>query len=239
MNVDEIKIIHYTPLVERKKYLTDWFKAHDIVNFSFKGDCDREILTEHRIKKWATEKAQKRLDSGTMAVNIAWWETLSEIAEKNLVLIVEDDAIFCDDFVAMFDSALKNLPVDFEIGWLADGFGFHIHEQFVKRGQWWYKSPNANRTTCAVLIKGSAAKKILETHPKFDAIVDSHLTEICETCKLATYWLEPSLVTQGTQRGIYGSALRNFTFRFDDPLYAQVYTPDKTSFAPATVDLQS
>lgn len=235
MNIDSIKIIHYTPLVERREFLTNWFETHNITNFSFKADCDREILTTERIQQWATEKAQKRLDRGTMAVNIAWWETLAEIKDENLVLIVEDDAIFCDNFVEMLDRALKNLPQDFEIGWLSDGFGFHIDEKFLEDGTWWYKSPNANRTTCAVLIRGSASKKILENYPKFDAIVDAHLTDICENLNLGSYWIEPTLVTQGTQRGVYDSCLRNFTFQFGHEMYEKIYTKEKTRFQPRSI----
>jgi hypothetical protein len=235
MNVDCIKIIHYTPLVERKQFLTSWFHSHNVSNFSFKDDCDRENLTQERIQKWATEKAQKRLDRGTLAVNIAWWETLEEIQNMETVLIIEDDAIFCDDFLQLFEKALGNLPDDFDIGWISDGFGFHIGEKFQQQGQWWYKSPGANRTTCGVLIKGSAAKKILENYPKFDAIVDAHLTEICDLLPLSSYWIEPTLITQGTQRGVYDSCLRNFTFQFGHEMYEKIYTPEKTTFQPRSM----
>ncbi len=234
MNVEKIIIIHYTPLVERKEYLQGWFHTNNVQNFFFKADCDRENLTGDVIQQWATDVAKKRLDKGTMAVNIAWWQTINGIAngQDELVLVLEDDAIFCDDFLPRFNDALKTLPEDFEIGWLVDGFGFKIKREFLREDCVWYRAPRQNRTTGAVLLKKSAAQKIIAAYPRFDIVVDAQITEICHALHLGSYWMEPALITQGTQRGVYGSALRNFTFRFDDPLYAKVYTEEKTCFAP-------
>ena len=50
--INKIYIIHYKPLIERKQYITDFFKNNNITNYEFRSLYQREQLTQELKEKY-------------------------------------------------------------------------------------------------------------------------------------------------------------------------------------------
>lgn len=85
---------------------------------------------------------------------------LNLIVSQNLLntLIIEDDAIFCDNFIQSLENVLRNLPDDWEQLYLG---GQHL-SKFKVINKDLVRAENVNRTHCYIIRNKNTAHKMID-----------------------------------------------------------------------------
>jgi GR25 family glycosyltransferase involved in LPS biosynthesis len=193
--IDHIYIVHYTPLIERKAYLLQKFKEAGITQFTFCEKYDRNTVTKETISQY-TNNSQLRLPG--VCITIAHIEIYKEILEKGYTrcLILEDDAILCNDFFTLLNAYNKMLPDSFDMGSINNGCNMHIKN--IDSSTIWYPAP-ITRTCCAYIISSHCCAKLLSSIVPFQKVIDHELNYQIAKLDLQMFWAEPTLVIDGSE----------------------------------------
>ena len=200
--IKKIYIIHYNPLIDRKKYLVDYFSKNNITNFEFRNLYQRENLTEELKKNYFK---LDNLNPSQICITIEHIETYKEIVNNcenndDWYLILEDDAIFIDNFIEIINNHLNNLPDDAEYLDISDYFDTSTFLGFKSNNIW--EKINYTRTCVSYLINKTTCEKLLNTIIPFEQAIDHELNRQILTHNIKTYWSNLSLV----HHGHYGSS---------------------------------
>lgn len=224
LNTDRVYIIHYTKLVNRKTHIDNLMKKYNIINYEYILDFDKEVLTEEQIMKsyqvtqesFANTIAKvykgstpSRQHLGEISCCFKHREAIRKIAEncESHGLIIEDDIITEEDFGNLFNSYLSRTPDDWDAIFMGSCCGLSAENK--KESQVAHlKSHPATKCADAYLIKKDMAKKITETVKNFNSAWDWELAYQLYLHNAKVYWWEPALVSQGSQNGLFASALR-------------------------------
>lgn len=190
--IGKIFVIHYDKLVERKKYIKSFFNENFITNYEFRNLWQRDSLTD--VIKNSYFKLNN-LNNAQICVTIEHIETYRNILENcadenKWFLILEDDAIFCDNFVNNLNFYMNCVPED------AEYLDINDYSKLNSESLW---SPqNATRTTCSYLIKKQTCKKILSTIVPFNHAIDHELNTQFRIHNIKNYWSNNSLIHHGS-----------------------------------------
>ena len=135
-------------------------------------------------------------------------------------LIIEDDVILDKNFNNKLSKALKQLPIDYDMLLIGNGCNLHIPMSTQKPNKFIYKKYNeptrwggngATRCTDSYFVSKKCSEKLVNyiTNISKNSInqnSDWWLNEVIRDLKLEIYWMEPTIVTQGTQNGKYSSS---------------------------------
>jgi len=221
-------VLHYKPLKERKENMLRQLENFGFSDYSFYESFDGNELTQVDIDQYCVRK-NKDLD--TVAKKIAPWnigiETQKElnIAEVSLAIkfgkvfqqlsqidaeyfiVFEDDVLMCEDFNKHFHSYMSNTPTDWNAIYF--GSGAQLKPSRVVQGQTSYLMPHpASRCADSIVLKKSAVCDLARTWFPFHLAADWELGYQHQLHKHSVYWWEPSLTRQGSEYGIFKSALR-------------------------------
>jgi GR25 family glycosyltransferase involved in LPS biosynthesis len=202
--IDKIYILHYSKLYDRKKNIIKQFEKYNIKNYQFIEDYDREKLSKDFIDRYCVGNNFSGIAGKCNA--ISQFELYKNIIKNNykLCLILEDDAILCNDFNNKLNEYISKIPNDFEIGFLVDGCNLHVKN--IKDNIIWYPSLYS-RTCCAYLITKQACEKITKTILPFKQNIDLTLNEEIFKHNLKNYWCEPTIVSEGSKDGNYNTSV--------------------------------
>lgn len=190
LNVEKIYIIHYNKLVERKMNLEKYFVSNNITNYEFRNLYPRENLTQQMKEQYFKFD---NLNPAQICITIEHIETYREIINSSCdewFLILEDDAVFCHDFVNKLNKMLETVPTDAEYLDISDYFTVKSNSDWVKN--------TSTRTNVSYLIKKNTCLKILQTIIPFEKAIDHELNRQISIHSLNVYWSCPSLVSQGS-----------------------------------------
>ena len=198
INVKKIYIIHYDELVRRKIYLEEFFKKNNIENFEFRNLYQREKLTTEICEKYF---ALKNLTPAQICITIEHIETYNDIVsntstnDDDWFLILEDDAIFCSNFIDILNIHLENIPKDAEYLDISDYMsvamlGINPQDKWVRT--------NNTRTNVSYLINKKACSKLLTTIIPFEKAIDHELNKQFALHDMKVYWSSMSLVHHGS-----------------------------------------
>ena len=213
----KIYVIHYTPLKERKQFLLEEFNKHSL-NFNFIEEYDREKLTAKELYIFDTTVVKL-----SMCSNITKHiYTYQKIIESNYLfnLILEDDIILDKMFINKLKKGLEQLPEDYDMLFIGDGCNLHIPSTEIILDKYIYlksrepKSWGGNggtRCTDSYLVSKKCAQKLMSYISKLNEgeikmPSDWWLNQVIRDLKLEIYWMEPTIVSQGTQNGKYKSS---------------------------------
>ena len=199
--IDKIYIIHYPKLIERKQYLINYFKEHNITNYEFYEENTRDSITTEKMDKYLKRGSRMRIPH--ICITISHIEIYQKIIENNYkkCLILEDDAIFCDKFVEQFNLYMKSIPDDFELGFINSGCNLHAN---TIQNKIWYKEFRT-RTCCGYIITNTTCNKLLKTIIPFRDAIDHELNRQILINNIQTYWCEPVLINDGSGKEYNGS----------------------------------
>lgn len=207
-------IIHYTPLKERKIFMIAQIKKHNL-DAEFIEKYDRESLTSNDIFRYNKDK----LSMGLISLINKHFYTYKIILQNNsnINLILEDDAILDDKFNIILENALIELPADYDMLFIGNGCNLHIPKKLIKNDKLIYHKCNestnwggngATRCTDSYLISIKCCKKLLDYYEKIEENSincgpDFLLNDIIRKLNLNIYWLEPTIVKQGSEVGLF------------------------------------
>ena len=200
---NKIYIIHYNPLVDRKKYLIDYFDNNNITNYEFRNLYQRENLTQE-LKDSYFEL--NNLSPAQICITIEHIETYKEIVKNGIdkawYLILEDDAIFCDNFFELLNKYISNIPDDAEYLDICD------YVQINSPNMWERKF--STRTNCGYLINKSTCEKLLTSIIPFEKAIDHELNKQMDIHNIKTYWSNISLIHHGSCNSNYNGSYEQF-----------------------------
>lgn len=212
----KIFVVHYHKLRERKNNIINQLNDNNL-EAEFVEQYDRETLNDLDKNIFT-----KNVDCGNIAITLSHLYCYKEISEKyDYGLILEDDAIFDNNFNSNIIEYIKQLPDEWDMLFLDNCCNFHIPntistKNIYKKGlypsSWGGKG--ATRGTGCYLISKKCASKItfnIENYYNTNIIkihdqVDFWLNYVCIRNKFNVYWAEPTISCQGTQNGMYNSS---------------------------------
>tara|TARA_R110002167_G_scaffold199635_4_gene402909 strand:+ start:3041 stop:3682 length:642 start_codon:yes stop_codon:yes gene_type:complete len=210
LNVSQVYMTHYEPLTDRKE------KIIKEIPFDLKWvqSEPHETYWNTNPQEWAAKLPStpaRPLTQAETSLAHKHIECYKDIVKNHheLSLVLEDDVILNNDFINLFNSNLQNTPIDWDLIFIGSGCGLGIPYQFQQPNKVAYKVPHpASKCTDSYCITYEAAKKILSTIIPFTFPIDFELNYQMELHHMNVYWWEPSLVVQGSQCGVFGSAIQ-------------------------------
>lgn len=200
MNIDHIYICHWTKLTERKINILQQLHSIGVNNFSFVELYDKDHLDKTEIEKeypnvFKLTKRDKRylkLSEISLLLKHCW--CLKNAKEKNYesIMILEDDVVFENNFVELFNSYKKQLPIDWDILWTGTCCNLHANKNSNKN----IFKMNGSRCTHSFILSKNGIDKILKEIKNIDEAIDWYYNDIIERLNLNNYWAEPPLAYQ-------------------------------------------
>lgn len=230
MKPDKIYIVHYTKLKDRYENIIPFLESSK-VPYEFITDYDKEDLNENLLKQFYLGDEEKFLNKINYSYNflncnyrilneaeisctIKHLVAIKKLSEEcsNFGLILEDDAIFYENFNKNYKKCFEETPNDWDAIFLGEGCGVNFQTSKILNGEKisenCYNVPHP-ATNCAeaYLMKPNIAKKVYEESIPFQLVSDWELGYQFHKLNCKIYWWYPSLVTQGSRNGKYQSTL--------------------------------
>lgn len=196
-------IIHYTPNKVRKLYLEEHIlpklKEKHIQNFYWITEYDRESSFIQGIPTTHTT-------SGNLSCNkkhYEAWRLFSE-SKKDYCLVLEDDILFEKgiDFTEEFETVLRLKKEDDIL--ISIGSGIKRHGE--KKGM--NKVKDGRCTDSYILHKSFLP--VWNGHEEYTLNIGHYMNKIMKDANLRWTWYEPTIFTQGSQNGTYGTDIRDY-----------------------------
>jgi GR25 family glycosyltransferase involved in LPS biosynthesis len=199
----KIYITHYTPLIIRKKNIIRQLKSYNIDNYEIIENHDREKLTQNDIKNFS------RIKLSEISLFLKHIEIFKkEINNNEIVVVLEDDAIFVDNFKEKLHTYIKELEREKNWDIIFTGDCLNLHAR-VQKEKLFYPT-NRSRGTCMYILNVGVCKKLLNIvniEKNINEAIDHWFNAIQQKYNLKYYWSEPVLVKQGSELGIYKSSI--------------------------------
>jgi len=129
-------------------------------------------------------------------------------------LIFEDDVILTDNFNEILNKYMTELPNDYDMLFIGDGCKMHIEKnKLIQNKNIYEKSlyPGSSRCSDSYIISKKCAIKLCEyisnLEHKIKLPIDWWLSVAARDNNFKVYWAEPTIVTQGSQNGLFKSSL--------------------------------
>lgn len=194
-------VTHYTPLVERKQHIIQNLKDAGIEDYEFIETKDREELTLEEMHKFMN------ITTSELSLFLKHVEIFKMDTGNDIIVVFEDDAILCDNFKIQLDACLFQLQNE---TWdaLFSGECCNMH---CDTGSKLVKQTNQSRGTCMYVLNKGIGNRLynifcnqsIVTYP-----IDWWLYKIQPSYNLNYFWSEPTLVSQGSDTGLFKSSLR-------------------------------
>lgn len=211
----KIFVLHYSKLVDRKKHILEQFNKQGIIDYEFIEKYDKDEITDYESNLFDTNYKKS-----TMSLHLKHNYVYNIIAKNyEHALIFEDDAILCDNFIDKLNNYITQLPEDYDMLFIGDGCYLHIenhklipnkniYEKCLYPTRW--GGDGASRCCDSYIITKNCANKLCEyinnLKCKIKLPIDSWLNVASRDNNFKVYWAEPTIVTQGTQTGLFTSS---------------------------------
>jgi GR25 family glycosyltransferase involved in LPS biosynthesis len=210
----KIFVIHYKKLIERKEYILKQFEKYNITDYEF-IEIDRDELQEHDLSIF-----DKNLSNPQKAIILSHFYAYRQIKDNyNEGLIFEDDVILCDNFINIFNNYIAQLPTYYDMLFIGNGCNLHIRNDYLISNKNIYEKclyptewggDGCTRCLDSYLINKKCAIKLCKyinnINYKININTDWWLNIAARDNNFRVYWAEPTIVSQGTQTGIYNSS---------------------------------
>ena len=212
----KIFVVHYDKLVERRQNMVKQLLVNGI-EAEFVTQYDRNNISNNDQIIFSINKIQTDRNK---AITLSHLYCYREITNKyDYALILEDDAIFHNQFKERLDYYVSQLPNDWDMLFIGDGCNLHIPYDIVSKSNTnifkkcleptFWGGNGATRCSDSYLISKKCAIKVIEfiEHTKIDNAIDWWLNDVCRKYNFNVYWAEPTIVSQGSQNGLYMSTI--------------------------------
>ena len=200
----KIYVLHCGNLTKRKKHILEQFRIHNISNFEFIEKYDVSEITDEECSIFDVN--YKKTKMSLFLKHIYCYQLLIKECDTYATLIFEDDVILSDDFNDILSKYIKELPENYDILFIGSGYNLHIDKHKVIDDKYIYENPYS-RCTDSYIITNKCAKIICEyianCNDKINLPIDLWLNKVIKDNKLKVYWSEPTIVSQGSQTGLF------------------------------------
>ena len=211
----KIFVLHYSKLVDRKKHILEQFQKQNITDYEL-------------IEKYNIEDLQ---DCDTLSFDICVKKSMISLMNKHFyvyklisenyenALIFEDDVVLHDNFTDILNKYMIQLPENYDMLFIGDGCNLHIKKNELISNQNIYEKclyptrwggDGASRCSDSYIISKKCANKLCEyinnLKYKINLPSDWWLNIAARDNNFKVYWSEPTIVTQGTQNGLFKSS---------------------------------
>jgi GR25 family glycosyltransferase involved in LPS biosynthesis len=207
----KIFVIHYKKLINRKLFILSQFKKYNIQNYEF-IEIDRDELYNHDISMF-----QKNYNNSQIAISLSHFYAYKQISDKyNNGLIFEDDVILNNNFINILHKYMNQLPTNYDMLFIGNGCNLHIEKHKLISNKNIYEKclyptnwggNGASRCCDSYIISKKCAntlcKYINNLKYKINLPIDWWLNVAARDNIFKVYWAEPTIVTQGTQNGLF------------------------------------
>ena len=206
-----IFVIHYNKLFNRKNNILTQFKKYNISDYEF-IEIDRDELYTHNISMF-----QENYNNCQIAISLSHFYAYKQISDKyDNGLIFEDDVILSDNFTDILSKYITQLPKNYDMLFIGDGCNLHIekhklipniniYEKCLYPTGW--GGDGATRCTDSYIITKTCASKLCEyinnLEDKIKLPIDWWINVAARDNIFKVYWAEPTIITQGTQNGLF------------------------------------
>ena len=212
----KVFVVHYSKLTERKQHMLNQFQQQGIKDYEFVEKFNKEDITPEEYSRF-TEYIKPSMIS--VSLKTLW--IYNQIAQKyRSALIFEDDVILSKGFNEKLDTYLKELPNDWDMVFLGDGCGLHIPKRQLVPFKRLYKKGHIETDWCGAgctrcvdsyIVSNKCAKKLVDYFNnlgdnKIHTNIDNYLNIVAKNLDLNVYWAEPTIVTQGSESGLFKSS---------------------------------
>jgi GR25 family glycosyltransferase involved in LPS biosynthesis len=204
----KVFVIHYKVLIDRKKHILEQFQKHNITDYEF-IEIDRDELHNQNIDMF-----QENYCKCQIAISLSHFYAYKQISEKyENALIFEDDVILSTNFTDILNKYINQLPEDYDMLFIGNGCNLHIENDKLLPNKYIYEKYGVGgitRCTDSYIISKKCAIKICDyinnlTY-KINLPIDWWLNIAGRDNNIKAYWAEPTIVTQGTQNGLFQSS---------------------------------
>jgi len=210
----KIFVIHYKKLTNRKQFILAQFEKHNIRDYEF-IEIDRDELHNHNISMF-----QKNFNNAQIAISLSHFYAYKQISDKyDNGLIFEDDVVLSNNFTEILNKYMTQLPKDYDMLFIGNGCNLHIENDKLISNQNIYEKclyptswggDGASRCCDSYIISKNCANKLCEyinnLEYKINLPIDWFLNVAARDNIFKVYWAEPTIVTQGTQNGLFISS---------------------------------
>ena len=224
-------MIHYTKAIDRKEFIVDQLKKHNILDrVKWIEKHDQEDITYIDYTLNFTSKIPNfnlRIPPSMKGIVEDFYLKPSEVScafkhkqamidfvntKNQYYFVMEDDIIFEDNFIEKLNHYFESLPDDWDALFIGSGAGKRIEQsRILPNKYWYYKDYPADRCADSVILKRNTVKSILSSLNTYGLAFpfDHELSFWLEMDSSNVYWLEPPIVKQGSQCGLFKSLLQN------------------------------
>ena len=203
-----IYVINVKKFTDRKQLIESQLSKLNL-KAEFILDWDKEELTPDIIEQFFTTH---QLSAGQMSCATKHIVALQHITKhkKGFCLVLEDDALFSDEFQQGLSNALQessNFPGP-KVIFIGSGGNFYTPKSKRIKGQHLYIG-NRGRFADSYIIDASTAQLRLDwiTQHKVSQPIDNQFETIDKQLGIQMLWLEDPVVEQGSKAGMFDSSL--------------------------------
>ena len=184
--------------------MIDQFEKHGISNYEFVVEHDREKLLKSDIDKF------KNINLSEISLFMKHVSTFERVSVNNdtVYIVFEDDSIFSENFNERLTKYIDELQkYDWDIVFCGDCC--NLHAQNMVPGKYIYKSNTTRGMGMYIVNKGSSKKlkNIFDMEHIICKSIDHWLNDMHDKYGLKYLWIEPTLVQQGSETGLFKSCL--------------------------------
>ena len=219
----KIFVLHYSKLTHRKRFIIDQFARHSITNYEFIERFDKDAITDDECPEFSKKYVSTR--RAELSLHLKHIHVYREMMLHDYedVLVFEDDVVLSDDFMNKLKAYMTQLPKDYDMLFIGDGCNLHIpkymqvpnkniYEKCLHETKW--GGNGAARCTDSYVIHKRCAKKICDYIVNLKTKIDSPnggvdwwLNDVARELSLKVYWAEPTIVSQGSQIGLFSRSI--------------------------------
>ena len=197
----KIFVLHYSKLAERKANIIQQFELHNITDYEFIEQFDKDELTESETANF-TSKCSSTVISLFLKHIYVYKQIVAQQHENTLIF--EDDVILHPNFSQLFSLYLSQLPTTYDLLYIGDGCKLRIPVYMRNPEQYIYAKGleptpwgglGSSRCTDSYLVSNSCARKMLEywETTTVSASIDFWLNKVAIAKNLNVYWAEPTI----------------------------------------------
>jgi GR25 family glycosyltransferase involved in LPS biosynthesis len=215
-----IYVAHSPKMRERREFMESQFERHQIKEFEFVTDFELPEIKSRRLREIKLNRKLKNIlrgkffaiNDGEFSLFLKHLEIYRRIIKHNqpFALVLEDDAVFSEDFNLQFRRAIEVLPQAFDFLFLNE----EIYLPDTPRRKLsdfndFLQQATFGKTSVSFVISKNACEKALESAFPISLPIDHYHNFIIQKYNLKTFWVKEGFVKNGSLKGLFKSGLDN------------------------------